>query len=188
MWPQSKGRSPIETMLFLSFVNDLFINLFLEKHVSINRRNFEAISTFIGSRMRYFSDWRISNFEQCEPGQIISPKSFLSVQTWRALRFTISSFLHYSKALLEENPTIIYVPMLHTNTSTLESLFASIRSLNTFTKTGAEQYEVGIGTISLKYVEKALKHQKSYDESNCYEMRSPETLIYSKKTPTMFLS
>ena len=84
--------------------------------------------------MMYFDSWREwaksqqSNLDQYKVSQV-SDLCIASV-TLRNLKISIFGFLYRAKEVLETNESLKYVPMLHNNSSSLESVNSFLRACN----------------------------------------------------------
>jgi hypothetical protein len=114
-------------MEYLIFGNLFYYNLFLNKHVKINKRNIEGITKFVQYLFDSFlKPWLAKSCIRTKPN------TFLAHQTWLIIRVSTCGFLDYCKAVLNHPTTNddIFICILHSNSSSLESLFGQISIQN----------------------------------------------------------
>lgn len=108
--------------------------------------------------MDYFLTWKIATKGK-------SANQFLAPVTWYNLKLTVTGFIGYARHVLDVTE-IDYVSMLHSNTSTLEATFSSIRSLG---GRDARSYESRIGCRSCTSASRAVDKGKAYTTNDMLE-------------------
>lgn len=159
-------NSLIETLLFLCFTHKIFLEILLNSKFKFTRKNIASVQEFLFYRLGYFVSWQNGLSAQADANNNVK-WNFLAKQTWRSLKNCVNGILFHAKLTLECEQNIEYIPVLHGNTSTLESMFACIRGANNFSKTGVQEYSKAVTCLSFKHVSTALKG-KSYDSNDCF--------------------
>ena len=162
----------LHTAEFLCVVNDIFNSIFLNIDERIDKENVKHVQSFLDYRMNYFHEWQnrqliIKENEKNIPKESKTWQStFLSHQTYFNLRLLVSGFMAYAKYKIEQSDEI-YIPMLHSNQSFLESYFSHIRAINQ-NVTPATMIS-STTTINIKLSSKFLNSKTSYDRSDCLD-------------------
>ena len=110
----------------------------LRKRDSVNRKVILSLNVNdeihqMEARMKYFDDWRAwskgqsSNLQQWNKNKWAD--LCISSITLRNIKISVFAFLYYAKDILENQSSgLSFVPYLHSNSSTLESSFSSLRA------------------------------------------------------------
>lgn len=156
-----------ETILFMCFVHELFHEVLLNKYLKVTKSNIHELRCFVNFRLGYFAQWRHFLGLNDESTSTAS-WNFVPNQTWRSLRACCNGFLHYSENLLRKNVHITYVPMLHFNTSTLESFFGYVRGACRYSGADVQTYKKAVSSVSFKNLNLMIQ-KGSYDPQDCQE-------------------
>jgi len=118
----------LSTIEYCVHVAIIFNETWLNRHVSINKSNFAKHENNLRESLKYFENWK----RNCSDGASDS-NSFLPKITYNNLGITVCGFLAYARLVLQScnawQVTLLYVPALHSNTSSLESWFSLVRSI-----------------------------------------------------------
>jgi len=126
----------LATIEYCTHVGIIFIETLMNAELSLCRDNICQRENLVEQSMKYFEEWKH------ETDEAHNQKAFLSMITFNDLRICVNGFFAYAHLVLESG--IEFVPMLHSNTSILESLFSQVRSMD---KESARDYPKAISTI-----------------------------------------
>jgi hypothetical protein len=102
----------------------------------------------------------------------------ISTDTYNNIKFSVSGFLAYCKDSLTYTKVGFYIPMLWSNTSSLEALFAQIQTASVHSGTSLLQYNAHLKSINVSTMNKSLKlghTYKSKDAEETFATRKFET-------------
>ncbi len=147
----------LATIEYCTHVAIIFIETLMNAKLSLSIDNIDKREELVQQSMKFFEDWKQ------ETDSAHNGKSFLSMITYSDLRICVSGFFAYAHLVLESG--IEYVPMLHSNTSTLEALYSTVRSMK---KESARDYAKAVSTINAGSETAALHGNrcKSYSEKD----------------------
>ena len=106
---------------YLVAVHYIFVERFLNKKYRLTRANLKDERDRIKKELEYFRVWENESKDE---------KNFLSQTTYRVLRTAISGFFAYAEAVLSHFSDLKFVPILHSNTSNIETFFSWVRMMN----------------------------------------------------------
>ena len=134
---------------FSGYVHFIFIARFLNKRANLTLgrevRKFSMtdgkihLSLNIKSERKamekcitYFDKWKVWMMGEEPRTWVVQKKHQLFVAhiTYRNLKVAITGFLEYAENLLSKNTSIVFVPFLHSNQSSIEAFFSFMRSLS----------------------------------------------------------
>jgi len=120
-------ETKICTVEYLVHVAIIFNETLLNRKVNMNANNIEKHENNLHESLEYFKQWK----ESCDrnTGNI---HNFLSLITYHNLRVTVCGFIAYTRLVISiatPQGTLLYVPALHSNTSSLEAWFSLVRSM-----------------------------------------------------------
>lgn len=164
----SSTCSLFETLLFMTYINEIFNEFMLNPHCYVNLVNFDNVHAYLMLRLDYFCNWRKSTADIHKN---------LAPQTWRSLRLCINGFLTHCFNTLHADSSVQYIPVLHANTSALEALFSYIRGITKFNGSTTTTYSDALSCLSIEHLSKALATNKCYDQSDCGDLRKSSTWI-----------
>jgi len=122
---QKHGNSSTSTMLatieYCVHVSILFIENLMNGELSLSTANIDECERMGCTSMNYFEEWK----KEADNSQ--NSKAFLSMITYSDLWICVSGFSAY--ACLALHSGVMFVPMLHSNTSILEAFFSLIWSM-----------------------------------------------------------
>ena len=93
----------------------------------------------------------------------------MAFETFRNFLLTVSGFVAYAKSMIKISAQVmprLYIPCLHSNQSTIESLFSLIRSINFYR---VDKFSRGYGSIDFRHAAKAVSSSKTYEAENLDE-------------------
>ena len=96
-------------------------------HLNLNLKNEQA--RMIKS-LEYFDDWYNWTLTEEKQNWGVNAKHqlFISTVTYRNLKVAITGFFDYAYKLLTNKKSVLFVPMVHSNQSSIEVFFSYIRS------------------------------------------------------------
>ena len=103
---------------------------FISKGVTHLNLNLENEQSRMIKSLEYFDDWHNWTLtkEKKKWGVNAKHQLFISTVTYRNLKVAITGFFGYAYKLLSNKKSVLYVPMLHSNQSSIEAFFSYIRS------------------------------------------------------------
>jgi hypothetical protein len=120
--------------LYLALVNAIYIELILNKHERINRENKNQYMKYLEETMAHFGLWKVAQAKRRKAGHKDWERHSLDAITWKNLRFGVTAFMHFACHMLDELDGkvegLVYIPMLLSNQSALESHFSGTRAAN----------------------------------------------------------
>ena len=126
-------KAGVADIMYRSHVAEIFNELFMNKHTNINHQNVASIKRRLKLILLYFKKWNSKKEERKKDKDTWSKKtweqSFLSPVTFYNLCHGICGFIEYAKYILENYDHVMYIPFIHSNTSSLESHFSLMRFL-----------------------------------------------------------
>jgi hypothetical protein len=99
---------------------------------------------------------------------------FLSSDTYNNLKISVSGFLEYSRNALACTEEGFYIPMLRSDTSSLEGLFSQIRTASVHSGTDLLQYEAFLKTCYVSTMNKSLQGEHTYDPEDADDHSAPQ--------------
>ena len=127
-------KAGVANIMYRSHVAEIFNELFMEKHTNINRQNVVFIEHRLKFILLYFKKWDSKKVERKKDKETWSNKTweqtFLSAVTFYNLCHGICGFIEYAKYILENYDHVMYIPFIHSNTSSLESHFSLMQFLS----------------------------------------------------------
>jgi hypothetical protein len=164
--PNSENDNEAKTAQFLARIYCLFSETLLNQSKFITRENLAQWKQFFSKHLAWFSSWRARQMQEQRKKNKDWNQLFFATETWSNILTTISSFLNYSGYLFENVDSNLYVPMLRSNSSTIEGLFAHIRSMNAHNQTTLNSYKSNISKIHMKASLVALDRGRMYDKND----------------------
>jgi len=133
----SSTSTELATIEYCTHVAIIFTETLMNSELSLSLDNFEKRKNLVQQSMKYFEEWKQ------ETDSAHNGRAFLSMITYSNLCICVSGFFEYARMVLESG--MEYVPMLHSNTSTLEALFSTVHSMK---KESPRDYAKAISTIN----------------------------------------
>ena len=107
-------------------VHGIFIERLLNQKWNLSRHNIHREKTNLRNAMNYFTTWISekaivqvqSNINATE-----ADKFYMAHKTYQNLILTVAGFVGYSEAILNYSTQEKFVPMLHSNQSSIEGFF-----------------------------------------------------------------
>ena len=93
-------------------------------------------------------------------------KAGLAFETFRNLSITVAGFVAYARSMISCSARAkpdLYIPVLHSNQSTIESLFSLMRSMN-FDR--VQNFSKGLGATDFRHSARAVEKSKTYEAEN----------------------
>jgi len=170
--------SKICTVEYCIHVAIIFNETLLNRNVYINSDNILKHKMNLCQSLKYFEDWKNS----CS-NTVNESNSFLPMITYNNLRIAVCGFMAYARMVVMDGVvqagTKIYIPALHSNTSTLESWFSLVRSM---LKDNTRAYAIAVSTQNAASSLDAIKgtRNKSYCASDVAEQKESEQTTLEK--------
>jgi hypothetical protein len=147
---------------FMCIIHDIFVDLFLHKDKKITAKNVSSIRAIIGNHLQYFMKWYTNQNQAKESNRKDWVAMFLAKETWQNILTSINGFFYYCEDSIKRNGKNDYIPVLRSNTSTLESLFSNIRGMCGQNETSVANYTAAISKIQMCANSQMLKYNKTY--------------------------
>ena len=141
--------------------NGIFHSRFFARDKGITKYNIESETIKLTEMLEFFKNWRVDvvTLRGVDPYWW---KKCISSKTYHNLRKMISGFLQYARTILKHNPDA-YIPYLHANESTVESLFAYSRGLD---KDRHSSYPSAVLGSTYSYSASTLMNSKMYSNEH----------------------
>jgi len=131
----STTSTTLATIEYCVHVAIIFNEILMNKEVKFDKSNIDDYENMVRDSMAYFEDWKAEIDElmanNTENRHELS-KGFMSIVTYNDLRICVSGFFSYTRTILKnldnDNPSELFVPVLHSNSSALEAWFSLVRS------------------------------------------------------------
>ena len=165
-----------EDLGFLQFAiifNGLFHSRFLCKDVGITKENFESEKAELTEIMFYFSSWRVEAVKNGTPDKKWYT-TCISSKTYHNLRKLVSGFIAYAENVLKFDGES-FIPYLHGNKSSIESLFSYARGLG---KDNAQSYPTAITGNSYSFSTTRLTNNQMYTPAHIGEENNVNNECY----------
>ena len=157
-------QSAISCLQFRVYSSALYIQLFLNKDVQLNRKNIKRIRKRIEYILKWFTEWfNQRDIRKQDLNQEIRTnweKSVMSIITFQVMHLGEFGFLGYAEYILDNCPDVYYVPVLHSNTSSLEAHFSLMRWYGADT---ASKYSFSVNIVDNQKSMSRLKANGMYD-------------------------
>mmetsp|Transcript_27908 Transcript_27908/g.41164 ORF Transcript_27908/g.41164 Transcript_27908/m.41164 type:complete len:276 (-) Transcript_27908:315-1142(-) len=166
-------KQDIRTLEFCVVVGDIFNSILLCKQERINESNINS-ERFLRTRTEYFARMRRAHLARKDDARFNGEtrswqRTGIASETFRNFSLTVSGFIAYAKEMIRISAQImpgLYIPLLHSNQSTIESLFSLIRSMN-FDR--VDKFSKGYGSLDFRHAARAVSLSKTYEEDNLDE-------------------
>ena len=162
--PQDSIASDLASLLFMVHIQSLFHDLFMSKHEKITQENCGIVEKLVKGYLSYFEDWKRAQMKRKRANVDGWERTFLAHQTWKNMRHALCGFVHFSKYMVEKRG-VKYVPMLLSNSSSLESRFSRQRRTN---HDSASKYSSGVSNMTTKSA-RAQTTGRCYLTEDCVE-------------------
>jgi len=167
-------KQELSTLEFCVVVGDIFNSILLCKEERFSESNIVSLERFLRSRTEYFAKMRRAHITRKNDGRFNGEtrswqRTGIAFETFRNFSLTVSGFVAYAKSMIKISAQVmprLYIPCLHSNQSTIESLFSLIRSMN-FDR--VDKFSRGYGTIDFRHAAKAVSSSKTYEAENLDE-------------------
>jgi hypothetical protein len=163
------AKANMNTIEYSVSVGVLFIEIFMNKDMRLTRDTIDDIEQEVCECLRFLAKWMeqiVSRTTKDNKAEM--DRKFMSRITYSNLRTGIAGFFQYARIVFKESETM-YVPFLHSNTSTLEALFSQMRSMNRDTP---ERYISGLAAVNTHHAVLAMKRNKMYCTDQIGELTS----------------
>ena len=157
-------ENDIATLLYMVHIQALFHDLFMCKREKITKDNCDVVENLVKGYFKYFEDWKRAQLKLKKAGYKEWEKTCLAHQTWKNLRFGFCGFFHFAKYMVEHRG-VKYVPMLLSNSSSLEARFSCARRNK---KDSATNYSSGVSNTTSKSAWSQLTG-RCYSRADCIE-------------------
>jgi hypothetical protein len=154
---QRSAKANMNTIEYSVSVGVIFIELFMNKHMKLTRDTIDKIEQVVYDCLGFLAKWMeqiVSKTTKDNKAEMDS--KFMSRITYSNLRTGIAGFFQYARIVFKVSETM-YVPFLHSNTSTLEALFLQMRSMNRDTP---ERYISGLAAVNTHHAVLAMKRNE----------------------------
>ena len=124
-------KSGIACLMYRSCVGSLFNDILMEKKITITHSNITLIEKKLKYALEYFAEWYkcrdVRKQDRDEVRSKMWEKSVISGTTYEILFLGVLGFIGYCKYILGKYAHIHFVPVMHSNTSSIESHFSLMR-------------------------------------------------------------
>jgi len=144
-WPATEGQCPIPTLEYMVMINEMFNRLLICRDERITRDNIDDLKTFLKAHLEWFVGWE-KNRDECiriynltskkySGGHEIFEPTCLASVTITNLLSSVCGFLGFcemcfKEVWVEEKDLHLYIGMLFSNQSSIESSFSHFRAQN----------------------------------------------------------
>ena len=164
-------RQQLATLEFCVVVGDIFNCVLLCKDERLCNKNIVSMERFLRSRTGYFARMRRAHIIRKNDARFNGEtrswqRTGIAFETFRNFSIAVSGFVAYSKSIIDISSRTmpsLYIPCLHSNQSSIESLFSLIRSMN-FDR--VDKFSKGLGGIDFRHAAKAVSASKTYEADN----------------------
>ena len=156
--------SDLASLLFMVHIQSLFHDLFMCKQEKITKDNCDTVENLVKGYLSYFEEWKRAQMKRKRANLDGWEQSFLAHQTWKNMRHALCGFVHFSKYMIKERG-VKYVPMLLSNSSSLEARFSCQRRTN---HDSATTYSSGVSNMTVRSA-RAQTTNRCYQTEDCVE-------------------
>ena len=148
-----------------ALVNEICMN----KKMKFTQSNLKSMESRIRYVFQYFSKWYDCRKTRKDSDNIhvknIRDKIVISSITYYVMHIGTIGFLGYCKYMLEKNLYLEYVPVLHANTSSIESHFSLMRCYDADTPSKYEStFNIADNEKSMKQLERNPMYPTNYGD------------------------
>ena len=144
-WPENEGLCPIPTLEYMVMINEMFNRLLICRDERVTRDNIYDVKAYMKEHLEWFVGWEKnrdecirnynSNSKKNNGGHEIFEPTCLASVTITNLLSSVCGFLGFcemcfKEVWVEEKNQNLYIGMLYSNQSSLESSFSSFRAQN----------------------------------------------------------
>lgn len=148
--------SNVAMLEYQTVMHHIFIDIFMNQDMHLCRSNISGFKMYLQKKLLYFRKW----FTAMKRRKLKDAHfTFISLQAWMNLWFTVCGFIGFAEYVLSHMDADIYIPMLLSNTSSLEALFSHICSLGSCS---ARSYPMRIASWNVRHAVKAIENSLSY--------------------------
>jgi len=163
----SKGNASTNTKLatieYCVHTAIIFNEVLMNKDVKLDECSIDEYEELVRGSMKYFEEWKLetdnamTNANNPSEQHELS-KCFMSIVTYNDLRICVSGFFLYARSILKAieggSSSGFFVPVLHSNTSSLEAWFSLVRLAHKDTSchyiTAVSTFYAGAGVEALR--------------------------------------
>jgi hypothetical protein len=169
-------QSALNTLEYTCVVGAIFNEFFLNSEVRVTLDNIEQSEKNMMELLGFFDKW----YEE-EPNEPTSArKSFISATTYKNMRTSIRGFFEYCRVAFQRTDPPKYVLISHSNSSSIESVFALVRNMRRDTPQGfVSSASVQNSTDAIRLMAKFSK--ASYESGDVPDEDSPSKSFVGRK-------
>ena len=168
--------SKLALLEYQTVMHDLFHEVLMNKNMHFCQENIDGFMSHLKQKMTFFGKWKEAQLKRKEAKEDNWAETFLAPQTWTNLRCTVCGFFQYAQSMLKNFPSDAkYIPMLASNTSSLEATFSLIKSMG---GQNAQTYATRVSCKLTQVASRALEKSRSYGLTEHMEEANDSNDLY----------
>jgi len=122
-------KMELNVLEYCAAVGVIFNEFFMNKFERLTLDNINEHEERMKECLSFFEKWRDEQIQLRQRKVADWKETFLAHETYKNLRIGVAGFFQYARYVLAEPNAPAYIPMLHSNTSSLEAFFSQVRGM-----------------------------------------------------------